>query len=290
MQENNFFGTVKYLKKSIYQPSLEREEEHNLARRWHLYKDEKALHKLVESHFRLVINQVYRFRNYGLSSSDLSQEGMMGLIKAAMRFDPKLHDVRFSGYAKWWIKSYIQDYVLRNWSIVRVGSTTAHKQLFFHLNRLKNQILSVDCNNLSKSEMSIIADKLNVTVRDVEKIERRLSSFDLSLDLTLDDEIAGSNRDVFPDPSPTPEENSSYSNIQRHCSSWINKALRVLNESEKKIIECRFFKDDESFNQISKEMGLSRERVRQLEKRAFRKMRHELVHNQKIKKEDLQAF
>ena len=290
MQENNSFGTIKYLKKAIYQPPLDREEEHKLARRWHLYKDEKALHKLVESHFRLVINQVYRFRNYGLSSADLNQEGMMGLMKAAMKFDPKLHDIRFSGYAKWWVKSYIQDYILRNWSIVRVGSTTAHKQLFFNLNRLKSQILKVDYGSLSKNEMGVIADALKVTVRDVEKIEQRLSSLDVSLDFTFENEDGISACDILPDPAPTPEENSSHHNIQRRSSSWINKAFQALNERERKIIEHRFFKDDETFSYIAKELGLSSERIRQLEKRAFRKMRHELVHNQKIKKEDIQAF
>lgn len=290
MQENNSFGTMKYVKKAIYQPPLDREEEHQLAKRWQLYKDEKALHKLVETHFRLVINQVYRFRHYGLSSADLNQEGMMGLLKAAMRFDPTLHDIRFSGYAKWWVKSYIQDYILRNWSIVRVGSTTAHKQLFFHLNRLKNQILNVDYNSLSKNEMGVIAQALNVTVRDVEKIEQRLSGMDLSLDLTFENEYGSTTRDVLPDPAPTPEENSSHYNTQRRCCSWINKAFKALNENERKIIESRFFGEEETFCHIGEELGLSRERVRQLEKRAFRKMRHELVHNQKIKKEDVQNF
>jgi RNA polymerase sigma-32 factor len=290
MQENNSSGTIKYLKKSIYQPPLEREQEHQLARRWHLYKDEKALHQLVESHFRLVINQVYRFRNYGLSSADLNQEGMIGLLKAAMRFDPKLHDIRFSGYAKWWVKSYIQDYILRNWSIVRVGSTTAHKQLFFNLNRLKNQILNVDYNSLSKNEMSVIADALNVTVRDVEKIEQRLSSLDLSLDFTFENEYGVNSCDIFPDPAPNPEEISSRRNTQRRCSAWINKAFEALNEKERKIIEARFFKEEETFCHIGKKLGLSSERIRQLEKRAFRKMRHELAHNQKIKKEDVEAI
>lgn len=288
MNQDIFIDNIHYIKKAIYQTPLEREEEHQLAKRWHLYKDDKALQKLVESHFRLVISQVYRYRNYGLPFSDLCQEGMLGLIKAGMRFDPQSHDVRFSGYAKWWIKSFIQDYILRNWSIVRIGTTTSHKQLFFHLNRLKNQLLNLNYESLSPEDMKVIAENLNVSVRDVENIEKRLTGIDLSIHSSVNGEQDYCIENILPDLDLTPEEITQKNNDQSHYTHWLNKALESLTEMERKVIKMRYFKEDQgSFQSVGDMIGISKERARQLEKKAFRKMRHELVHNQKIKKEDI---
>ena len=289
MGDSDFHSNVKYLKKSIYQVPLSRDEEHQLAKRWQLYNDQKALNKLVESHFRLVINTVYRFRNYGLPFSDLCQEGMLGLMKAASRFDPRLHDIRFSGYAKWWVKSFIQVYIMKNWSIVRIGSTTAHKQLFFHLNRLKSQLLNISFEGLSDKEMALVAETLNVSVRDVENIEKRLSSYDLSLDISYFDDK--NKEDAFPDPSPGPEETAVQDNEILRFNKIIKSALKTLTQKERDIVKKRFFiEDPESFHDIGSELGISRERVRQIERKAFRKLRHDLVHKQKIRKEDLNSL
>jgi RNA polymerase sigma-32 factor len=171
---------LEYIRQLMEQPLLKREEEHELALAWHDEHDEKALHLLVQAYMRLVVSTAIRFRHYGISLSDLIQEGNLGLMYAAERFDPE-RDVRFSTYARWWIRSHIQEYILRNWSIVRTGSTSAQKQLFFNLRRLKAQLAKMSTDQMTMEERDHIAETLHVSLHDVEDMENRLSSHDLSL-------------------------------------------------------------------------------------------------------------
>ena len=178
-------ANLDYIRQSMHEPMLEREEEHDLARRWREKGDEQALHRLIRSYTRLVVAMAAKFRNYGLPMGDLIQEGNIGLMQAAERFEPA-RDVRFSTYATWWIRAAIQDYVLRNWSIVRTGTTAAQKSLFFNLRRLKAKIENDnDGTPLDDEGRTKISEKLNVKLRDVEAMESRLTSNDRSLNTPI---------------------------------------------------------------------------------------------------------
>jgi len=178
-------SNLSFIKQSMREPLLERDHEFELARRWREEDHEESLHALVRSYTRLVVSTASRFKNYGLPLGDLIQEGNVGLMQAAARFEPD-RDVRFSTYASWWIRSAIQDFVLRNWSIVRTGTTAAQKSLFFNLRRLRAQIEASDgTSGLDQDGRTKIADQLNVRVVDVEDMEQRMAAGDQSLNASV---------------------------------------------------------------------------------------------------------
>ena len=267
-------ANLEYIRNSMNEPLLEKEHELNLARRWRDDEDEAALHELVKSYTRLVISVASRFRNYGLPMGDLIQEGNICLMQAASRFDPE-RDVRFSTYATWWIRSCIQDYILRNWSIVRTGTTAAQKSLFFNLRRLRSKIESRnEAEGLKDADREEIANELNVKVKDVETMEGRLSGNDHSLNAKIGEDGEDDWQTMLSDEGPTPEDITLNVVDSETRSQWLNTALNELSDREQKIIRDRHLGHDVvTLEALGKELGVSKERVRQLEQRAMEKLK-----------------
>jgi RNA polymerase sigma-32 factor len=274
-QKANF----EYIKNSMDEPMLEKEHELGLARRWQNKKDEKALHELVRSYTRLAVSIASRFRNYGLPMGDLIQEGNVGLMMAAARFDPE-RDVRFSTYASWWIRSSIQDYILRNWSIVRTGTTSAQKSLFFNLRRLRAKIENRnEKEGLDDEGRGEIARTLGVGVNDVRHMESRLFAADQSLNARVSEGSDQEWQNYLPDETPSPEDTVIGMKDARTRSAWLNKALAELTGREEKIIRRRHLGEQVvTLDELGKDLGISKERVRQLEQRAMDKLRTSMAH------------
>lgn len=270
---------LEYIRQLMDQPLLKRDEEHELAIAWHDRHDEKALHLLVQAYMRLVVSTAVRFRHYGIPLSDLIQEGNLGLMYAAERFDPE-RDVRFSTYARWWIRSHIQEYILRNWSIVRTGSTSSQKQLFFNLRRLKAQLAKMSTDQMTMEERGHIAETLQVPLHDVEDMENRLSSHDLSLSHPMSETGSDDWVDSLADQNPDPETSAVINLDDSIRRLWIQGAMHYLSPRERMIITVRRLADHPTtLEDVGKKLKISKERVRQLEVRAIRKMRHHLLHN-----------
>ncbi len=260
-------------------PYLERDEEHDLAVRWKEKRDQHALHLITTSHMRLVISMAARFRNFGLSMGDLIQEGHVGLLEAAARFEPE-RDVRFSTYASWWIRASIQDYILRNWSIVRGGTSSAQKALFFNLRRLRARLAQGGRPLSSVDVHREISVALGVSEADVALMDSRLSASDTSLNAPLTDDGGASaeRSDFLVSDSPLPDEIVEETIDVERRACWLKTALGVLNEREMKIIEGRRLSEDSvTLEALGEELGISKERVRQIESRALEKLRSALI-------------
>lgn len=270
-------ANLNYIQSAMDAPMLEKEHEFDLARRWRDDQDEKALHELVEAYARLVIAMASKFRNYGLPMGDLIQEGNIGLMQAANRFDPE-RDVRFSTYATWWIRAAMQDYILRNWSIVRTGTTAAQKSLFFNLRRLRAKIESKkEREGLSPDDKTKIAKKLKVKVKDVDAMEGRLSGIDQSLNATIGEDGSDDWQSLLSDDGPNPEDVVIGMKDAQTRSQWLNDALGDLSDRERMIIRERHLGDEVvTLEELGKELGVSKERVRQLEARAMDKLKSSL--------------
>lgn len=269
--ENTQNADRDYIRKSMKTEILEKDHELNLAKRWHDNGDEKALHELTTAHMKLVISIAHKFRFYGLPIGDLIQEGNIGLMTAAQKFDPS-RELRFSTYATWWIKSCIQDYILRNWSIVRTGTTTAHKSLFFNFRRLRAQIeAQSETEGLTDAQREEIAADLGVRIEDVHHMEGRLSGVDSSLNATIgEDEQSQQWQDTLESQEPNPEDVVMTIKDAAARSNWLNQALQTLPDREKTIIKQRHLTEDVvTLEQLGKDLGISKERVRQLEQRAM---------------------
>jgi len=268
-----------FIKAAMSVPLLEADHEMALAKRWIEAGDERALHELTGAYMRLVISMATRFRHYGIPVSDLIQEGTVGLMQAAARFDLD-HDVRFSTYANWWIRSAIQDFVLRNWSIVRTGTTAAQKSLFFNLRRLRNKINDIDGAVMSEANKIWVAEHLGLKVKDVEAMSARLSGADRSLNAPMN---AGDGpettqwQDILPDTAPPVDVQIMLARDNARRAEWIAQALHVLNEREEKIIRARALSEEsKTLEALGRQMGISKERVRQIELQALGKLRKAL--------------
>lgn len=270
-------ANLRYIKKTMDQPILEKEHELALARKWRDDKDERALHELITAYARLVVSMASKYRNYGLPLGDLIQEGNIGLMIAAERFEPD-RELRFSTYASWWIRSQIQDYILRNWSIVRTGTTSAQKSLFFNLRKLRAQIEGKNkMEELDDDGRQKIADELDVKVKDVEYMESRLSRGDRSLNAKISDDGADEWQNMLPDSGDNPEDMVIGLKNAETRSEWLNQSLARLTDREQKIIRDRHLGDETvTLEMLGKELGISKERVRQLESRAMEKMREDI--------------
>jgi RNA polymerase sigma-32 factor len=269
-------ANLDYIKVAMRQPLLERSDELALAERWRNDKDDKALHELINSYARLVISVAARFRNYGLPTGDLIQEGNVGLMQAAARFEPD-REVRFSTYATWWIRSAMQDYVLRNWSIVRTGTTAAQKSLFFNLRRLRGQIENSG-ESLTDEKRQWIADQLKVGLSDVTEMEIRFAGADQSLNAPLRDASDDELQDFMPDSAPNPEDVVIGLRDTQTRSRWLAEAISDLSPREQQIIRQRRLEDEgATLECLGKEFGISKERVRQLEQRAMSKLRTSIM-------------
>lgn len=271
------YGDQRFMKAAMAIPLLSREDELEYARRWREDGDEVALHKLTEPHVRLVISVAAKYRRYGLPFEDLIQEGNIGLMKAAERFEPE-RDIRFSTYVSWWIRSCIQDYVLRNWSIVRTGTTSAQKSLFFNLRRLRAQIGDTGSGMLAPDDRSEIARTLGVREPDVDRMAARLSASDRSLNAPAGEGEQAEWQDLLADESAQPEAEVMERADSERRSQWLRDAMFRLNDRERMIIEERRLREAGStLEALGRRLGISKERVRQIEAGAFKKLREALV-------------
>lgn len=277
-------ANLSFIKASMREPLLSRDHEFDLARKWREDGDERALHELVRAYTRLVIATAARFRNYGLPMGDLVQEGNVGLMQAASRFEPD-REVRFSTYAAWWIRSAMQDYILRNWSIVRTGTTAAQKSLFFNLRRLRAKIdrmaeggTTGSGSGLTREGREWIATELQVDVTEVEAMEMRLSGVDQSLNAPVADGSDDDWQDFLADHRPSPEDVVIGMRDANTRSQWLAEALGELSPRERTIIrERRLREEGATLEELGRELGVSKERVRQLEHRALMKLRQSML-------------
>lgn len=276
-------ANLDYIRNAMDEPILERDHERDLALRWRDHNDEKALHELVTSYTRLVVAMASKFKYYGLPLGDLIQEGNVGLMQAAEKFDPE-REVRFSTYAGWWIRAAIQDYVLRNWSIVRTGTTSAQKSLFFNLRRLRNRIEGEHEDRvLDDDGRQKIADELGVKLKDVEDMEGRLSGVDSSLNMPIGENGDDEWQSMLEDDRPTQEQSVITIKDAETRSKWLNEALGSLNDREQKIIRDRHLSGETvTLEDLGQELGISKERVRQLESRAMDKLKGSLSQHEDI--------
>ncbi len=266
-----------FYRTAMREPLLERDHELELARRWRADGDERALHRLVRAYTRLVVSTASRFRHYGLPLADLVQEGNVGLMQAAARFEPE-REIRFSTYATWWIRSAMQDFILRNWSIVRIGTTTSQKSLFFNLRRLRARLQDPSETAMSEEVRESIAESLGVSLRDVEAMEGRLGGQDQSLNAAVSEDGEDDWQGRLADERPSPEQVVTGSRDSRTLSAWLTEALADLNPRERIIIDQRRLREEgATLEELGRDLGISKERVRQLESRALLKLRERLA-------------
>jgi RNA polymerase sigma-32 factor len=253
-------------------PMLEPQQEYMLARSWREHGDREAAHKLVTSHLRLVAKIAMGYRGYGLPISEVVSEGNVGLMQAVKRFEPE-KGFRLATYAMWWIKAAIQEYILRSWSLVKMGTTANQKKLFFNLRKAKSKISALEEGDLKPDQVKLIAKRLGVTEQDVVDMNRRLGG-DASLNAPIrDDGEAGEWMDWLVDNSPSQENILADSEESDNRHKALISALDVLNEREKRIFEARLLKDEPiKLEDLASEFKISRERVRQIEMRAFEKI------------------
>jgi len=268
-----------FMRAAMNAPFLEREEEHLLAVRWKSDRDEAALHKLAAAHMRLVISIAARFRHYGLPMADLIQEGHVGLLEAGARFDPD-RDVRFSTYATWWIRAAIQDHILRNWSIVRGGTSSTQKALFFSLRRLRWRLGRQNDDLTTADIYRQIATAVGVSEKDVALMDSRLSGPDMSLNAPISEgegENTAERMDFLVDDAPLPDETVSELIDEERRALWLKQAMGVLTERELKIIRARKLSENSvTLEALGAKLGISKERVRQIENRALQKLKRAL--------------
>ncbi len=261
-----------YLKEIKKFPLLSQEEEINLANQLNKEGNTEAAHQLVTSHLRLVAKISMGYKGYGLPLSDVIAEGNIGLMQAVKRFDPD-KGFRLATYAIWWIKAAIQEYVLRSWSLVKMGTTANQKKLFFNLRKIKNNIQAVDDGDLRPEQISHIAENLGVTETDVVDMNRRLGG-DSSLNTHISDEGEGQWQDFLVDDSQNQEISLVINDEMDKRKQMLYEALSCLNEREKSIlISRRIYEDSKTLEELSQEFGISRERVRQIESKAFDKIK-----------------
>jgi RNA polymerase sigma-32 factor len=270
-------GLSRYLDEIRKFPMLEPQQEYMLAKAYLEHDDSEAAHKLVTSHLRLVAKIAMGYRGYGLPISEVISEGNVGLMQAVKRFDPE-KGFRLATYAMWWIKAAIQEYILRSWSLVKLGTTANQKRLFFNLRKAKSSIQALEEGDLRPDQVTAIATKLNVPEADVISMNRRLSG-DTSLNAPIRQEAdSGEWQDWLVDESATQEEVLAESEELDNRRALLKDAMGVLNERERRIFEMRRLAEDPmTLEALSAEFGVSRERVRQIEVRAFEKVQKAVV-------------
>lgn len=271
-------GLTRYLEEIRRFPMLEPQEEYMLAKSWREHGDRDAAHRLVTSHLRLVAKIAMGYRGYGLPISEVISEGNVGLMQAVKRFEPE-KGFRLATYAMWWIRASIQEYILRSWSLVKMGTTAAQKKLFFNLRKAKSQISALEEGDLRPDQVKQIATKLGVTEQDVVDMNRRLSG-DASLNAPLREDADGGGewQDWLVDDHDTQESVLAEHEELENRRSALAGALSVLNDRERRIFEARRLSEDPvTLEELAAEFGVSRERVRQIEVRAFEKVQKAVV-------------
>ncbi|MEK1854820.1 MAG: RNA polymerase sigma factor RpoH [Phyllobacterium sp.] len=267
-------GLTRYLEEIRRFPMLEPQEEYMLAKRYLEHADPKAAHKLVTSHLRLVAKIAMGYRGYGLPIGEVISEGNVGLMQAVKRFEPE-RGFRLATYAMWWIKASIQEYVLRSWSLVKMGTTANQKRLFFNLRKVKSKIQALDDGDLNPEQVKEIATRLSVSEDEVISMNRRLSG-DASLNAPIrssDGEAGGDWQDWLVDDHDSAEEMLIEQDELENRREMLSGAMSSLNDRERRIFQARRLADDPvTLEDLSAEFGISRERVRQIEVRAFEKV------------------
>ncbi|MBN9315341.1 MAG: RNA polymerase sigma factor RpoH [Devosia sp.] len=265
-------GLSRYLQEIRKFPMLEPDEEYMLAKRYKEHEDPAAAQKLITSHLRLVAKIAMGYRGYGLPISEVISEGNVGLMHAVKRFEPE-KGFRLATYAMWWIRAAIQEYVLRSWSLVKIGTTAAQKRLFFNLRKVKGQIAALDDGNLHPDQIKQIATTLNVTEADVVSMNQRLSG-DASLNAPMRaDEGASEWQDWLADDTPDQETTLGETEEFKERMGLLNNAMQDLNDREKAIFQARRLQDEPAtLEELAQEYNVSRERIRQIEVRAFEKV------------------
>ena len=265
-------GLTRYLEEIRQFPMLEPQEEYMLAKSWREHGDRDAAHRLVTSHLRLVARIAMGYRGYGLPIGEVVSEGNVGLMQAVKRFDPD-KGFRLATYAMWWIRAAIQEYILRSWSLVKMGTTAAQKKLFFNLRKIKGQLKALDEGDLRPDQVKRIATQLGVTEEDVVSMNRRLAG-DSSLNAPVrNDSESGEWQDWLVDDTMDQETALAESEEAERRRGMLNNALKSLNERERRVFEARRLAEDPlTLEELSSEFGVSRERIRQIEVRAFEKV------------------
>ena len=271
-------GMSRYLSEIRKFPMLEKNEEFMLARRWHEHEDTAAAEKMVTSHLRLVAKIAMGYRGYGLPMAEVISEGNVGLMQAVKKFDPD-KGFRLATYAMWWIRASIQEYILRSWSLVKMGTTAAQKKLFFNLRRMKSQMRALEEGDLRPEQVEQIATKLGVTDDDVISMNRRLSGPDASLNAPLRSEGESEWQDwLTDDNADNAEEDLVESDEFDSRMALLQEAMAGLNERERHIIEERKLSEDpKTLEDLAQVYNVSRERIRQIEVRAFEKLQTEML-------------
>ncbi len=268
----------KFISAAMDAPFLERDHEAEMARRWREDENEEALHEIITAHIRLVVRIAAGFRGYGLPFSDLIQEGNIGLLQAANRFDIE-RNVRFSTYATWWILAAIQEHVVRHSSIVRIGTTPSQKRLFFNLRKLRAKLAGDSTGGrMSDADRATISERLKVPIAAVERMEAHLSGPDRSLNATIGNDDSDEMMDFLLDPGPSPEDIVMDTHDGDIRAKWIRDAMESLSPRERQVIKRRFLEEDRmTLAEIGVSFGVTKERVRQIEGKALSKLRAALA-------------
>tara|TARA_B100000925_G_scaffold193370_1_gene146343 strand:- start:159 stop:1046 length:888 start_codon:yes stop_codon:yes gene_type:complete len=276
--EGNLSSYMEQIKKF---PLLEAKEEYMLAKAWKNQGDVKAAHKLVTSHLRLVAKIASGYRGYGLPLSDLISEGNIGMMHAVKRFEPE-KGFRLATYAMWWIKASIQEYILRSWSLVKIGTTAAQKKLFFNLKKIKSKISAIEDGDLTPDQVDKIATELSVPHKEVISMNRRISGSDYSLNSPVTDDSSGEWQDWLED--DTQNQEASFADTEEYLikKNILSDSLEYLNERERDIISERQLSENPlTLEELSHRYGVSRERIRQIEAKAFEKLQTKMTEKAK---------
>ena len=277
MSIKNFFPSSNLIEVSKKAKILEKEQEFFLINDWREKRNPKSLQQILNSYLRLAVSYARKYSSYGLPIDDLIHEGVLGIMHALDKFDTS-KDFRLSTYASWWIRASIQDYILKNWSVVRTGSTASQKALFFNLKKIKHQINDVSREFMGQDEINKVSDMLNVKSIEVQNMESRLTGGDLYLNQKVDNETENDLMSLLADNRKNPEETYEDLNDKKIKKDFINEAIDTLNEREKTIIRLRKFKEKSiTLDELGKMLKISKERVRQIETKALEKLKKSLL-------------
>ena len=277
MASKNYFFSNNLIELSKKASILEKDEEFELINDWRDNKTPRSLQKILNSYLRLAVSYARKYSSYGLPIDDLIHEGVLGIMHALEKFDTS-KDFRLSTYASWWIRASIQDYILKNWSVVRTGSTASQKALFFNLKKIKQQINDVSREFMGQNEINKVSNMLNVKSIDVQNMESRLTGGDLHLNQKVDNETENDLMSLLADERQNPEETFEEFNDKNIKKDFINKAINTLNEREKTIIHLRKFREKSiTLDELGQKLKISKERVRQIETKALDKLKKSLL-------------